>query len=235
MLKIWGRKNSSNVQKVLWTCAELEVAFERVDWGGPFGGNQDPAYVAMNPNGLVPTVQDGDLVIWESNTIMRWLCATRGGERLHPPDAAQRTHVERWMDWNLSALTPPMSALLLGYYRTPPEKRDATALRRGAPPRRRAVGDGRAPPRRPQLPRRRRFHPGRYRPRHLGASLAHLSDRATRAAAAQSVVRSPRRAGGIPQSCRRAGELSPPRSLFHGIVKHGIRARPYHHADRAQR
>ncbi len=81
MLKIWGRKNSSNVQKVLWTCAELEVAFERVDWGGPFGGNQDPAYVAMNPNGLVPTVQDGDLVIWESNTIMRWLCATRGGEQ----------------------------------------------------------------------------------------------------------------------------------------------------------
>ena len=128
MLKIWGRTNSSNVQKVLWTCAELDVAFERVDWGGPFGGNQDPAYLAMNPNGLVPTVQDGDLIIWESNTIMRWLCATRGGERLHPQDAAQRTHVERWMDWNLSALTTPMGALLLGYYRTPPEKRDATAL-----------------------------------------------------------------------------------------------------------
>jgi glutathione S-transferase len=128
MLKIWGRRNSSNVQKVLWTCAELGVAFERVDWGGPFGGNQDPTYLTMNPNGLVPTVQDGDLVIWESNTVMRWLCATHGGERLHPQDAAQRTHVERWMDWNLSALTTPMSALLLGYYRTPPDKRDTTAL-----------------------------------------------------------------------------------------------------------
>ena len=128
MLKIWGRKNSSNVQKVLWTCSELDVAFERVDWGGPFGGNQDPAYLAMNPMGLVPTVQDGDLVIWESNTIMRWLCATRGGERLHPPDATRRTQVERWMDWNLSALTPQMSILLRGYFRTPPEKRDATEL-----------------------------------------------------------------------------------------------------------
>ena len=128
MLKIWGRKNSSNVQKVLWTCAELDVAFERLDWGGPFGGNQDPAYLALNPNGLVPTVQDGDLVIWESNTIMRWLCATRGGERLHPSDAASRTHVERWMDWNLSSLTTPMSALLWGYYRTPADKRDAAAL-----------------------------------------------------------------------------------------------------------
>ncbi|HEX6841244.1 MAG TPA: glutathione S-transferase family protein [Stellaceae bacterium] len=125
---MWGRKNSSNVQKVLWTCAELGVAFERVDWGGPFGGNQDSAYLALNPNGLVPTVQDGDLVIWESNTIMRWLCATRGGERLHPSDPALRTHVERWMDWNLSSLTTPMSGLLWGYYRTPPEKRDATAL-----------------------------------------------------------------------------------------------------------
>src|SRR5260370_32894739 len=82
----------------------------------------------MNPNGLVPTVQDGDLVIWESNTIMRWLCATRGGERLHPLDAARRTQVERWMDWNLSALTPPMSILLRGYFRTPPEKGDATEL-----------------------------------------------------------------------------------------------------------
>jgi glutathione S-transferase len=128
MLKIWGRKTSSNVQKVLWTCAELDVAFERVDWGGPFGGNQDPAYLALNPNGLVPTVQEGELVIWESNTIMRWLCATRGGEQLYPSDAVLRTHVERWMDWNLSSLTTPMSALLWGYYRTPPEKRDATAL-----------------------------------------------------------------------------------------------------------
>ncbi len=128
MLKIWGRKNSSNVQKVLWTCAELDVAFERVDWGGAFGGNQDPAYLAMNPKGLVPTVKVGDLVIWESNTIMRYLCATRGGERLHPRDPGRRTQVERWMDWQLQSLGPPMTTLLLGYYRMPPEKRDPAAL-----------------------------------------------------------------------------------------------------------
>jgi glutathione S-transferase len=128
VLKIWGRKNSSNVQKVLWTCAELDVPFERVDWGGPFGGNQDPAYLAMNPNGLVPTVKDGDLIIWESNTIMRHLCATRGGASLHPADPAQRTAVERWMDWQLQSLAAPMSTMLLGYYRTAPEKRDPAAL-----------------------------------------------------------------------------------------------------------
>jgi glutathione S-transferase len=128
MLKVWGRKNSSNVQKVLWICAELDIPFERTDWGGPFGGNSDPAYLAMNPNGLVPTVRDGDLVLWESNTIMRYLCATRGGAHLHPPEPALRSHVERWMDWNLASLTAPMGALLAGYFRTPPEKRDAAAL-----------------------------------------------------------------------------------------------------------
>ena len=128
MLKIWGRDTSSNVQKVVWTCAELGIPFERVDWGGPFGGNKDPRYLALNPNGLVPTVEDGDLVIWESNTIIRYLCAKHSGERLHPKDPAERSHVERWMDWQLSAMTPPMAAMLLGYYRTPAEKRDATAL-----------------------------------------------------------------------------------------------------------
>lgn len=136
MLKIWGRKNSSNVQKVLWTCAELGEAFERVDWGGAFGGNADPTYLAMNPNGLVPTVQDGELVIWESNTIMRYLCATRGGAHLHPADPAARTRVERWMDWQLQSLAAPMAALHWGYYRTPAEKRDAAALEAS---RRRAV------------------------------------------------------------------------------------------------
>ena len=87
MLKIWGRNTSVNVQKVMWAVGELALPHERIDVGGSFGKNNEPAYLAMNPNGLVPTVQDGDLVIWESNTIMRWLCATRGGERLHPPVA----------------------------------------------------------------------------------------------------------------------------------------------------
>ena len=128
MLKIWGRTNSSNVQKVLWCCAELGLDYERADWGGKFGGNDDPAYRAMNPNGLVPTVKDGELVIWEANTVMRYLCTTRNNAKLYPADPGKRSHVERWMDWNLSRLTSPMSALLFGYYRTPPVQRDAAAL-----------------------------------------------------------------------------------------------------------
>ena len=128
MLKIWGRTTSSNVQKVLWCCAELGLEYERIDLGGPFGGNQDPEYLALNPNGLVPTVKDGDLVLWESNTICRYLCATRNGERLYPKDPPARTHVERWMDWQLSSVGPPMGALLFGLIRTRPEERDHAAV-----------------------------------------------------------------------------------------------------------
>ena len=128
MLKIWGRANSSNVQKVLWCCAELGLKFERVDWGGPFGGNDDPAYRALNPNGKVPTLEDDGTVIWESNTILRYLCARQGTIGLHPSDPKRRSEVERWMDWQLGTLSTPMAALLFGYYRTAPEKRNAAAL-----------------------------------------------------------------------------------------------------------
>jgi glutathione S-transferase len=128
MLKIWGRATSSNVQKVLWCCAELGLEFERVDVGGPFGGNRDPEYLAMNPNGLVPTVKDGDLVMWESNTICRYLATTRNGEHLYPRDPAARTHVERWMDWQLAVIGAPMGQLLFGLVRSTPETRDPAAI-----------------------------------------------------------------------------------------------------------
>ncbi|MBV9551330.1 MAG: glutathione S-transferase family protein [Alphaproteobacteria bacterium] len=137
MLKIWGRTTSSNVQKVLWTCSELGIAYDRVDHGGPFGGNRDPEYLKLNPNGLVPTVIDGDLVMWESNTICRYLCSTHpDGEKLYPRDPAARTHVERWMDWQLSVIGAPMGALLQGLIRSTPETRDAAAIEAG---RRRAI------------------------------------------------------------------------------------------------
>jgi glutathione S-transferase len=129
MLKIWGRTTSSNVQKVLWTCAELGVTYDRVDHGGPFGGNRDPEYLKLNPNGLVPTVIDGDLVMWESNTICRYLCNTHpNGDSLYPSDFAARTHVERWMDWQLSVIGAPMGALLQGLIRSTPETRDPGAI-----------------------------------------------------------------------------------------------------------
>jgi glutathione S-transferase len=128
MLKIWGRKTSSNVQKVLWCCGELDIPFERVDVGGPFGGNQDVHYLELNPNGLVPTIQDGDLVLWESNTICRYLAATHNGERLYPTAPAKRADVERWMDWQLSTIGPPMGVLLYSLIRSKPEARDHASI-----------------------------------------------------------------------------------------------------------
>jgi glutathione S-transferase len=128
MLKIWGRTSSLNVQKVLWCCVELGVPFERVDWGGSFGGNDDPSYRAMNPHGRVPTIKDGERIVWESNTVIRYLCATRGSGGLYPSDAAGRSEIERWMDWQLAALNPAMTTLLIGYYRTPPKERNLVSL-----------------------------------------------------------------------------------------------------------
>ena len=86
MLQILGRKTSSNVQKVLWCCAELAIPFEREDVGGPFGGNDTPQYLAQNPNGLVPTIIDEGFVLWESNAIVRYLAAKHGRGTLYPGD-----------------------------------------------------------------------------------------------------------------------------------------------------
>jgi glutathione S-transferase len=111
MLKVWGRKTSSNVRKVLWCLAELNLEFDRVDLGGPFGGNDDPAYRAINPNGLVPTLEDGDTIIWESNSIIRYLSAIHGKGTLWPEDPAARSEADRWMDWQLFALNSTVGFL----------------------------------------------------------------------------------------------------------------------------
>lgn len=126
MLKIWGRANSINVQKVLWVADEIGIAYERVDIGGPFGGNREPAYLKLNPNGLVPTIEDDGFVLWESNTIVRYLAASRSSPLL-PTEPKARAEAEHWMDWQLSSL-PGMTTLFWGYIRTPPEKRDPKAL-----------------------------------------------------------------------------------------------------------
>ena len=130
MLKIWGRAKSSNVKKVLWLCEELGVPYERVDAGGAFGVVGTAEYRAMNPNGLVPVVQDGDLTLWESNTILRWLAATRGPDRFWNDDPTARALVEMWMDWQLS-LAPAFRDVAWGLVRTPPEKRDTAAIEKG--------------------------------------------------------------------------------------------------------
>jgi glutathione S-transferase len=129
MIKIWGRTDSSNVQKVLWCCGELGVRFERLDWGGKFGGNQDPQYTAMNPNGLVPTIKDGDFVLWESNSIMRYLNAKYGNGKLLPASPEGMANANRWMDWQLSALNPAIVPLFWNLIRTPEAKRDPGAIK----------------------------------------------------------------------------------------------------------
>src|SRR3972149_9612907 len=123
MLKIWGRKNSSNVQKVMWTVGELGLPHEHVEVGGAFGGNREPSYLAMNPNGLVPTIRDGDLVLWESNAIVRYLSGKYGAGTLAPSDAAVRGRADQWMDWQLFTVNALMVTGYWGLVRTPPEKR----------------------------------------------------------------------------------------------------------------
>lgn len=128
MIKIWGRTDSSNVQKVLWCCGELGVDFERVDWGGKFGGNNDEAYRQMNPNGLVPTVKDGDFVLWESNSIMRYLNVKYGGGKLLPAKPEEMASANRWMDWQLSTFNATIVPLFWALVRTPADKRDPKAV-----------------------------------------------------------------------------------------------------------
>ena len=128
MIKIWGRTDSSNVQKVLWCCGELGIEFERVDWGGKFGGNNDQAYREMNPNGLVPTIKDGDFVLWESNSIMRYLNAKYGNRKLLPSSPEGMANANRWMDWQLSTFNATIVPLFWNLVRTPPDKRDPKAV-----------------------------------------------------------------------------------------------------------
>jgi glutathione S-transferase len=128
MLKIWGRNTSSNVQKAMWGVGEIGVACERFDIGGAFGKNREPAYLAMNPNGLVPTLQDGDFILWESNTIVRYLAREYGAGKLEPADPKVRARASQWMDWQLSVVGPAIFAAFWGLIRTPEEKRDLAAI-----------------------------------------------------------------------------------------------------------
>jgi len=128
MLKVWGRTTSVNVQKVLWCCGELDIPYERVDTGGNFGGTDTPEYRAMNPNGLVPAVSEDGFALWESNTIVRYLCARHGVGTLWPEDPATRALADKWMDFQLGTLWPAFRAGYLGLTRVPPEERDPTAI-----------------------------------------------------------------------------------------------------------
>ena len=111
MFKILGRRTSSNVQKVLWCCDEIGLPFEREDFGGEFGKNKTPEYLALNPNGLVPTIDDGGFILWESNSCVRYLAAKYGKGKLWPSDPQLAASASRWMDWQLSTVNPPTTTL----------------------------------------------------------------------------------------------------------------------------
>jgi glutathione S-transferase len=130
-LKIWGRANSVNVQKVLWCLRELDLTYERIDAGMAFGKNTEPDYLAMNPNGRVPTLVDGDYVLWESNSVMRYLVLAYGkGSPIYPQAPKQRAGVDRWLDWTLSTMQPVDRPVFWALVRTPIEKRDMVTIQK---------------------------------------------------------------------------------------------------------
>jgi glutathione S-transferase len=128
MLTLHGRINSINVQKVVLACEELGLAYDRRDAGGAFGIVNTPDYRAMNPNGLVPVLIDGDAVLWESNVIVRYLAAKHGEGTVWPTDHATRARSDRWMDWGSFTLYPKYHPAFWNLVRTAPEKRDMAAV-----------------------------------------------------------------------------------------------------------
>jgi glutathione S-transferase len=127
MLKIWGRSNSVNVKKVLWAAEELGVAYERIDAGMQYGVVDTPEYRRLNPNGLVPCIEDDGFVLWESHAIVRYLAARHGAGTLWPHHARERADADRWMDWTFAFLAA-FRPVFWGLVRTPPEKRDMSAI-----------------------------------------------------------------------------------------------------------
>ncbi len=131
MLTLWGRTNSPNVQKVLWLLEELALPHRRIDAGLQFGRVNDPDFRALNPNGKIPVLEDGPVVLWETNSILRYLVMQHGaaaGAELYPQAPAARASVDRWLDWQLSTLSPAERVMFWGLVRTPPAERDRTAI-----------------------------------------------------------------------------------------------------------
>lgn len=132
MMKIWGRVNSTNVRKVLWCAEELGISYEHINAGGVFGVVNDSEYLAMNPNGLVPCLQDGDLVLWESNAIVRYLARQYGGSPFAPVNDAQAwASADKWMDWASQSFAGPFRDVFWNLVRCTAEQRNEDEIKRG--------------------------------------------------------------------------------------------------------
>ena len=128
MLHIWGRISSINVKKVVWTAQELGLEFQRTDAGGLFGLVKTPEYLRLNPNSTVPVIEDDDFTLWESNVIVRYLCAKHASGQLYPTELRQRFDAERWMEWQQTTLNPASRAGFWQLIRTPVEQRNAALI-----------------------------------------------------------------------------------------------------------
>lgn len=133
MITIWGRATSSNVQTVMWAAAELDLEVQRLDWGGAFGGNDDAAFRAMNPNGLIPVMKDGDTVLWESPVIVRYLGAAYGDAAFWPADPVKRARLDMWAEWTKTSVAPEMIYKIFWHLvRTPEARRNMSVVEAGA-------------------------------------------------------------------------------------------------------
>ena len=134
MMRLWGRKSSINVQKVLWCLAELGLQegkdFERIDAGMQFGIVRSPEFLKMNPNGLVPTLEDGDIVLWESNTIMRYLASQYDKNKRFPSSIPTQFNSEKWMDWQVGTLWPVLRPSFIGLTRVPEAEQDHAGIQK---------------------------------------------------------------------------------------------------------
>jgi glutathione S-transferase len=127
-ITLWGRHSSCNVQKVMWALDELNLRYDHVRVGGPFGGLDTPAYAALNPNRKVPTLRDGGCVVWESHAIVRYLAAQYSARGLWPNDPARRATVDQWTDWTATTFQPAWISLFWRVVRTPAEQHDQAAI-----------------------------------------------------------------------------------------------------------
>jgi glutathione S-transferase len=127
-LTLWGRLSSCNVQKAVWLLEELGLPYERIDAGGDFGGLDDPAYLAMNPHGRVPTLRDGDVIVWDSEAILRYLAARYGVPAFWSEDAVTRAPVDQWLAWTASSLYRDWIDLFWMCVRTPPARQDVAGI-----------------------------------------------------------------------------------------------------------
>ena len=204
MIKIWGRNTSSNVQKAMWAVGELGLEHTRIDVGGAFGKNKEPAYLAMNPNGLVPTLEEEDgFLLWESNSIVRYLAGKHDKNNvLEPKDPKQRALASQWMDWQLSVVGPAITPAFWGLIRTPPEKRDMAAIKDSQEKTTRRDADARGATGQDGVRRRPGVFLRRYSGRRHGLPLPATGARPPADAKPRTLVRCDLQAQAVPRSRR---------------------------------